>query len=576
MLGILTVSCTLEQDVVLARRRARQIAVLLNFDSQDATRIATAVSEIVRNSQMYASGCRIEFLLDSSAAPAMVIRVTDKGPGIENVDAILSGKTVSASPATSGITAAKRLMDSLEISSKPGVGTVITLRKALPKGVGVPGAEVLSTIGARLAADSENVFEEVRQQNQELVEALEELQARRLELEHLNRELNETNRGVVALSAELEERAETLRRANELKSRFLSYASHEFRTPLNAIAALSRLLLSREERDDEEIKQLTYIQRSAEDLRSIVDDLLDLAKAEAGKLTVHKVAFETTNLLASLRGMFRPLQTSEAVALIFESDAMPELHTDEGKVSQILRNFVSNALKFTEHGEIRVTARYAPETDLVEFSVIDTGCGIAPQNVKFIFDEFTQIDTPLARKHTGTGLGLPLCKRLAELLGGRIDVRSELGAGSTFSVTLPREYGARTGEPASNGSNVVLLVDDLEVDRYLVRNLLPKDWHVLETSTGQEALVVAANLQPDLIMLDLNMPGMSGFEVLGHLADGPATSRIPVIIVTARKLEQAEREALSRKSAGVLFKDELARADKLEIRLGPPMEVMVR
>ena len=194
---------------------------------------------------------------------------------------------------------------------------------------------------------------------------LQELERRRDELLHLNQELQDTNRGVVALYAELDERADHLRRADELKSRFLSNMTHEFRTPLNSILALTRLLLGQTDGrlTAEQQTQVQFIRKSAENLSELVNDLLDLARVAAGKTTLSPVEFTADSLFGALRGMLRPLLVGDAVALVFEECSdLPPLVTDEAKVSQILRNFISNALKFTPRGEVRVWARQTATT----------------------------------------------------------------------------------------------------------------------------------------------------------------------------------------------------------------------
>jgi len=275
---------------------------------------------------------------------------------------------------------------------------------------------------------------------QRLREALAQLAERQEQVRRINRELEDTNRGVVALYAELEEKAERLRRADDTKSRFLSNMSHEFRTPLNSIRALTGLLLDHADGplNDEQRTQVELVRKAAGTLAELVEDLLDLAKIEAGKVDVQASEFTVETLFSTLRGMLRPLITDESVALHFEvSPALPPLRTDEAKVAQILRNFVSNALKFTERGEIRVTALPAAGGRAVAFAVADTGIGIAPEHQELIFEEFGQVKGPLQRRVRGTGLGLPLCRRLAGLLGGRVTVESEPGVGSTFTATLP-------------------------------------------------------------------------------------------------------------------------------------------
>lgn len=269
------------------------------------------------------------------------------------------------------------------------------------------------------------------------------LQSRDREVEELNLELAETNKGVVALYAELDDKAKALREASDLKSRFLSYMSHEFRTPLGAIRSLARLLLDRMDGplSDEQEKQVLLVQQSAVELSEMVDDLLDLAKIEAGRISVSPAWFEMVDLFAALRGMFKPLLSMTTVMLIFEEPRdIPRIYTDDKRLSQILRNFISNALKFTQQGEVRVRAR--PEgTQAVTFSVSDTGIGIAREHQAAIFQDFVQIDSPLQRKWRGTGLGLSLSKKIAELLGGSVAMTSEPGAGSTFSVTIPIQFG---------------------------------------------------------------------------------------------------------------------------------------
>ncbi|MFT3789469.1 MAG: ATP-binding protein [Tepidisphaeraceae bacterium] len=254
----------------------------------------------------------------------------------------------------------------------------------------------------------------------------------------LSAELAETNQGVLALYAELDDRATQLRDASDLKSRFLSYMSHEFRTPLGSIQSIARILLDRMDGalTPEQEKQIGFIQASAVELNEMVNDLLDLAKVEAGRVTVSPAWFEMVDLFAALRGMFRPLLSNNAVTLNFIEPSSPlRIYTDDRRLSQILRNFISNALKFTHKGEVRVTADV--NGDCVTFSVADTGVGIAPEHLNAIFHDWVQLDSPLQKRLRGSGLGLSLSKRLAELLGGSVSVKSELGVGSTFSVTVP-------------------------------------------------------------------------------------------------------------------------------------------
>jgi len=281
-----------------------------------------------------------------------------------------------------------------------------------------------------------------------------ELHSRDAELAALREELEETNRGVVALYAELADQAEQLRQMAELKSRFFSYMSHEFRTPLGAIRSLARLLLDRMDGPltEEQERQVLFMRSAAEELTGMVDDLLDLAKIEAGRITVSPAWFGMVDLFGALRGMFKPIAMGLPVTLIFEEPKENyRFYNDDKKLTQILRNFISNAIKFTPRGEIHVRVTH-DGGDFVCFSVRDTGIGIAPEHLDSLFKDFSQLDSAVQRQWRGTGLGLALSRKLAELLGGQVFVESELGVGSTFSVStplvlkVPSQAGAAAGE----------------------------------------------------------------------------------------------------------------------------------
>ena len=429
MIALGTIMLHHEQTLVMARQFASRAAALLGFEAADDTRIATAVSEIARNAFRYAAGGNVTFSVDcDSAPPALVVRVADRGPGIAALEDVLAGRYRSTTGAGAGIAGARRLMDEFTIESARGRGTTVTMRKRLPPSAPPLVAARLDEVRRALTAEpSGSLVEEFERQNQELLRALADLQARHQELVRLNRELEDTNRGVVALYAELDDRADHLRRAAELKSRFVSNTTHEFRTPVNSIIGLCDLLDRRGT-----FEETRYIRQAAHDLRDLVDDLLDLARVEAGKTTVRRETVGVAELFGVLRGMLRPLLRNQSVELLFDAPDVPAVVTDGAKVSQILRNLISNALKFTERGEVRVRAR-ATESGTIEFSVSDTGCGIAAADLPRIFDEFAQI-TPA---RGSSGLGLPLARRLAELLGGELRVVSTPGAGSTFTLALP-------------------------------------------------------------------------------------------------------------------------------------------
>jgi signal transduction histidine kinase/CheY-like chemotaxis protein len=695
-MSLLTVAIHDEQDVVSARQRARQVAAALGFDTQDQTRIATAISEVARNSFMYAGGGTVEFQVEGRRTPQLfLMRVSDHGPGIADVDAILTGRYRSSTGMGLGLLGARRLVDRFDIASTPGQGTTVTLGKLFPRRAPLVAGPDLAALAETLVRSvPQHPSDEIRQQNRELMGTLEQLRQRQEELSRINAELEDTNRGVVALYAELDEKADTLRRADELKSRFLSNMSHEFRTPLNSMLALSRLLLEEGETPltPEQRRQVGYIRQAAEDLSELVNDLLDLATVEAGKLVIHAKPFEVRNLFAALRGMLRPLLLNESVSLVFEEPTdVPAMTTDEGKVSQILRNFLSNALKFTERGEIRVSARFAPEQSAVVFTVADTGIGIAPEDRERIFEEFTQLENPVQRRVRGTGLGLPLVRKLCGLLGGHVAVDSTVGEGSAFTATIPVTYASPTPDaPVSEDSRPsdptrptvllvedspqdlllyehyfryspfdvtvarsvaearrklaltrpaaiildirlagddswafiaeirqsaatrelplivvtsiddqskglalgadayarkpihrawlletldrlvadrrpprLLVIDDDEISRYLVRaQLVGAPITVQEATGGAEGLREARAQPPRAIVLDLIMPEMTGFEVMARLKEDPATTQIPVIVLTSKALSDDERRSLAPHALRILSKDALARENR--------------
>jgi signal transduction histidine kinase/CheY-like chemotaxis protein len=544
--ALLTIAIRHEQDVVVARQRAREIAKLLGFDGQDQTRIATAVSEIVRNAFRYAKGGKVEFAVEGVSTPQLLlVQVRDEGPGIANLPHVMSGQYQSTTGMGVGLIGAHRLMDQVEIQSTPGVGTDVLLKKILPARAPLVTQAQFARITAQLATSMPGgALEELQEQNRELVRVLGELRERQDELMSLNRELEDTNRGVVALYAELDEKADHLRRVDEMKSRFLSNMSHEFRTPLNSIRALSRLLLDRIDGDlsGEQEKQVGFIAKASDDLAALVDDLLDLAKIEAGKIEVRPIEFSVANLFSALRGMLRPLLVGDAVKLVFdEPPSALTLYNDEGKVSQILRNFISNAIKFTEAGEVRVSAQLSEDRQTARFCVADTGIGIAAEDLMRIFDEFTQLPSPIQGRVKGTGLGLPLCRRLAHLLGGDVSVQSERGVGSVFTATISAHFEERdfTASAAVDstvelGRSPILVLDDDPETRFIYeKQLRDSRYQPLSARNLREARELMRKVRPQAILLDIKLRGEDTWRWLSELKSQPATASIPILVATS-------------------------------------------
>jgi signal transduction histidine kinase/CheY-like chemotaxis protein len=563
---LLAVEIRHEQDVVLARQRARQVAELLGFDLQSQTKIGTAVSEIVRNAYQYAGGGTITFDFAENEHRSLVIQVSDCGPGIGNLELILGGNYSSKTGMGLGLIGTQRIMDQFTIRSHAQTGTEVRIAKILPAHAPVLSREILHTISRTLARGIPgDPVSEVQQQNQELLRVLNDLQKRKQELVTLNLELEDTNRGVVALYSELDSRADFLKKSTDVKSKFVSNMTHEFRTPLNSIIALSNMLIQRSDGEltAEQDRQVGYILRSATILSDLVNDLLDMARVDAGKVAIKPSPFTIESLFGTLKGLLRPLLTkASSVTLDFDEPApdMPLLDTDEGKVSQILRNLISNALKFTRQGQVRVSC--APACDgQITFCVTDTGSGIAAENFSIIFEAFGQVESGQSRTFVGTGLGLPLSRRLAELLGGSLQVNSTLGRGSVFSLTIPIHYhGKDEGEIVEGAPHhhehasrrQALIIDDDEVSRYLLRSMLPPVFEVVEATCGSDGIELAIRLNPDVILLDMNMPTMSGLEVLTQLRRHPTMARVPIVIYSAQPMDETMTASLKAADAILL------------------------
>ncbi|MEZ2351780.1 ATP-binding protein [Caballeronia sp. RCC_10] len=524
-----------ERDIVAARRKARDASAALGFSTQDQTRISTSVLEAARTVLAAGPHARAEFLLDNATyPPRFVVRFRAGAGAGERLRAMKN----DASQAALGLLAAQRLMEQCAIADDPDGGTSISLAKALPESAS-PDANAAHAVAATLARqDNEDSTAELARQNRELIGALADLRERQEELTRLTRELEDTNRGVVALYAELDARADHLRRADESKSRFLSNMSHEFRTPLSSIRALSKLLLERidGELTEEQEKQVRFIRKAAEDLSETVDDLLDLAKIEAGKIEVRAVEFEVDTLFSALRGMLRPLTPGNTVELIFEPcEGLPPIRTDEAKVAQVLRNFVSNALKFTERGEVRVSASYDEVRRLITFSVTDTGIGIAPEHQQVVFEEFGQVENRLQQYVKGTGLGLPLCRKLCKLLGGDVSLESELGRGSTFSATIPAFYGAsEAAQSAAHGETgpAVLLVASNPIERLDCEAVLRQSpYRTTSAATLDEASRALARTPPAALLLAVRPAPSEAWIWLAALRAQAATRDIPVVVL---------------------------------------------
>jgi signal transduction histidine kinase len=363
----------------------------------------------------------------------------------------------------------------------------------------------------------------------------------------LSSELEQTNRGVVALYAELDETSERLRAASESKDRFWANVSHELRSPLNSIIGLTRLLAEPtpdgDGLDPERLYQVELIRNSGGTLLNLVNDLLDVAKAESGQLHTDPAHVDLPALLARLRGLARPMTESKPLTVTVSAEGAPgTILTDEVALTGILRNLLSNGIKYTDRGEVRLSTRVTGSR--LEIIVADTGIGIPGGLTGHVFEEFYQV--PGVRRG-GTGLGLPYARRLARILGGDLTLTSEPGTGTTVVLDLP----LRTPPLGT-----VLLADDDAGFRAVVRGLLDGlASRVLEAADGTQALAMAKDNPVDLVLADMRMPGLDGGGLLARL---PAA--VPAVIITS-----ADQPAPPR-AAALLRKDELT-AERLEFTI---------
>ena len=455
--------------------------------------------------------------------------------------------TVNGAPPEEGIVAAGRLMDTVTTDVD-----VVRLTKRRPLDPTLDTSAVAERLAAMLPESS---LEELRRNNQDLIAALEDVTRQKEQLLLLNAELQETNRGVmalyselseeleqtnrgvVALYRELDEKSEQLRVASESKNRFWANVSHELRTPLNSIIGLTRLLADPSGGlGTEQLYQVGLIRSTADTLVTLVNDLLDVAKAESGQLLINPAQVRLPALLATLRGLTGPMAEGKPVDVVVSADEAPAtILTDEMALTAILRNLLSNAIKYTDSGEVRLTVRTVPGR--VELRVSDTGTGIPPGQLERVFEEFYQVP---GAKRGGTGLGLPYARRLSALLGGELTLTSEAGQGTTAVLSLPH------GAPSVG---TVVVADDDAAFRQVVKAMLTgiAD-RLIEAENGEQALSAVAAERVDLVLADLGMPGVDGNALLERL---PAT--LPTIIITGLDVPAPPG------AAALLRKDELTR-----------------
>lgn len=409
-----------------------------------------------------------------------------------------------------------------------------------------------------------------------------ELEAQKVELLSQSSEMASQSAELVKQNMELAIQKQQLAEANRLKTNFLSNMSHELRTPLNSIIALSSVLNRHLVNviPEEEYSYLEVIGRNGKHLLSLINDILDISRIEAGHEEVEISEFKLKDLIAEVINMIRPQAKKRNLKLILnENNDEIFISSDADKCSHILQNIISNAVKFTEEGKVEVITEQIDHNVLIK--VTDTGIGIPENQIKHIFDEFRQGDSSTSRRFGGTGLGLAIAKKYADFLEGGITVKSAVGKGSVFTLTLPLRYSGKIitslseqtdnrgfaakpeslaaktdhkeitillvedSEPAKIEKPVVLVVEDNPDNMISTKAVLSDNFSVLEAIDGNQGVEMAKKHVPDLILMDIDLPGINGIEAFTAIRNDPALQHIPIIALTASAMVSDQETILA-------------------------------
>lgn len=418
-----------EADIIKVHDRVQRLAREMGFDSTAQIKIKTAVSEITRNIYEYAKSGAISLAVaERSEDAGLLVTARDEGPGIDDqtLRAILHGSYQSVSGTGVGLSGTRKLMDEFDIQTAPHEGTRVTVIKWLPRAIAATIKERAAELREQFGADeNDSAIEALQQQNRDFVKILGELEEKREELEQLNRQLNEANT--------------KLRELSEMKEEFLALTTHDLRSPLAVISGVISFFTSGRlgELSPEQKNMVAMMERNAQSLIELVNDLLDASKLESGSMRLDPTSIDLRGLINELHETMEPLARVNNITLKEElPHDLPPVEADRAKLRRIIVNLLSNAIKFTPQGGT-VTVEAEQVDNRLRVSISDTGVGIVKEDVARLFNKYEQARSRATRGEKGTGLGLYITKRLVELHGGEIHALSEPGKGSTFTFTLP-------------------------------------------------------------------------------------------------------------------------------------------
>ncbi|OGU73248.1 MAG: hypothetical protein A2V93_03000 [Ignavibacteria bacterium RBG_16_34_14] len=407
--------------------------------------------------------------------------------------------------------------------------------------------EYLSNIQEQLAIGLTNATALVQLEN-----FVSELKRLNNEYQKQNEQITKQNEKLVELHKELKEKADELaiqkERAEEsthMKSQFLANMSHELRTPMNSILGLSELILESSSLKGKNKERLEVVLKSGKRLMNLINDILDLSKIEAGKMEIREEQLLLDELIDDVENAITPLTLNKNIEfkLTKKINTHIQISTDKGRITQVLINLLSNAVKFTEKGQVELIIS-APDSDALKFDIVDSGIGMSQSDLQIIFEEFRQIDGTTTRKYGGSGLGLTICKKIADMLNGSISVQSEIGKGSTFSFSIPlKVLEIRAEKPEDQKVNIetllknrkhpILIIDDDPEIRYTIgQYLISRGYEVAYAEDGEQGLEKAVKLQPFAVTLDVMLPKKDGWNILKEFKENPATRDIPVILIS--------------------------------------------